>query len=200
MFFAFGKLSDCYLQRLLSAAVSFCEARRCLMKHFFSILFLTCHPKSYLCIVPRIQTGSGLSFFSKRKGEMLQSWHCNPTTMQEKLIKNQTISWWVRAAAPKNLYMAHHAKHNIIKSCRASGDASLTFVCVCVCCCCRVKVSQSFEEFGTDAEQQLWWGFGFYLQVGGAARAERGEAGEGGRKTENLCERETTTGTACLQH
>lgn len=39
-------------------------------------------------------------------------------------------------------------------------------------------MSQSFEEFGTDAEQQLWWGFGFYLQVGGAATScERSSAG-----------------------
>lgn len=42
-------------------------------------------------------------------------------------------------------------------------------VCVCVCyCCCRLEVSHSFEEFRSDAEQQPWWGFGFYLQVGGA--------------------------------
>lgn len=47
-----------------------------------------------------------------------------------------------------------------------------------------LEVSQGFEEFGTDTELQSWWGFGFYLQVGGAAQVERGEAG-----SVHVCER-----------
>lgn len=97
-------------------------------------------------------------------------------------------------SAPKRII---HANQNI-KSCSARGQG-ITYLSLCMCCCCcccRVKVSQSSEEFGTDAEQQLWWGLGFYLQVGGAARAEGEEShwistcmwGEGGRKTGSLWE------------
>lgn len=52
------------------------------------------------------------------------------------------------------------------------------------------------EELGTHTEQPPWRGFGFYLQVGGAARAARGEVDLServrgrGRKTQ----REQTTG------
>lgn len=53
----------------------------------------------------------------------------------------------------------------------------------------------AFKEFVTDAEQQHWWGFGFYLQVGGAAQAESTEEldlctrRDGGKKTGSVWER-----------
>lgn len=50
----------------------------------------------------------------------------------------------------QNLSKHCDANQNIIKSCCANGDASLTFcVCCCCCCCCRLEGSQLWGVWDT---------------------------------------------------
>lgn len=114
----------------------------------------------------------------RQKRKMIQSLPCNQTTMpKQNQIKMNTFNyktWWC-----------------------------ITYLCVCCCCCCGI----------TELLRSLWQTLNSSTGEGLAficrwvelhrLRAQRSwicARGETGGRKQDLCERETTTWTPCLQH
>lgn len=113
----------------------------------------------------------------RQKRKMIQSLSCNQTTMpKQNQIKMNTFNykaWWC-----------------------------ITYLCV-YCCCC--GITELLRSLWQTLNSSTGEGLAFiyrWVELHGL-RAQRSwicARGETGGRKQDLCERETTTGTACLQH